>query len=338
MSHSVKHRPDNDDELLTADVPAFRGYKGQENMTALLVELWSFIPTAVKDFLLSRPFELKANTMFRFSLVVCVSLIFGITAKPYKPWNKLTDEAFQDAVMSIDENGKMSWGMEVEPPEDMDETNYEIDPHMKIWKNTKGSGQDKQPLQAEEDLDELNHPSVPDILKVQIQNVGALPAADVQAEDVNVKNYQEAEEDKDDIDHHVFSKTASEEPEQDRDDIYHKAMEELNEYQAPLMAKSNAAAEVHAVHSEPEMDKDDLYHRDDQRLPVQMEPLGLEVRGEREVRIHLEPEEDRDSLYHKDVSPLVPHRGDTEEAVPFHVPFQRMYSEPEEDLDHLYHQ
>ncbi|XP_076598376.1 uncharacterized protein LOC143327782 [Chaetodon auriga] len=307
-------------------------------MTALLVELWSFIPTAVKDFLLFRPVELKANTMFRFSLVVCVSLIFGITAKPYKPWNKLTDEAFQDAVMSIDENGKMSWGMEVEPPEDMDETNYDIDPRMMIWKSMKGSGQDNRPLEAEEDLDELYHPSVPDILKVQIQKVGALPAVEVHAEDANVKYNQEPEEDKDDIDHPVFSKTASEEPEQDQDDIYHKAMEELNEYQAPLMAEYNAAAEVHAVHSEPEMDKDDLYHRDDQRLPVQMERQGLEVRGEREVRIHLEPEEDRDSLYHKDAVPPVLYQGETEEADPFDVPFQRTYSKPEEDWDHLHHQ
>ncbi|XP_044070641.1 uncharacterized protein si:ch211-217g15.3 [Siniperca chuatsi] len=274
--------------------------------------------------------------MFRFSLIVCVSLIFGITAKPYKPWSKFTDEAFKDTVMSIDDNGKMSWGVEVEPPEDMDETHYDIDPRMMIWKSMAGSGKDKQPLKAEEDLDELYHPSMADLLNVQIHNLDALPAADIQAEpsqeDANSKYNQEPEEDKDDIDHSVFSKVASEEPEQDWDKVYHKAREELDVYLAPLVAGYKAGAEVRVAHSEPEKDEDELYHRHDRHSPVQMEPL------KREVRVHLQPEEDMDDLYHNDLLKPIPYQGDTKAAAPVDLPSQRKHSEPEEDLDDLYHQ
>lgn len=242
---------------------------------------------------------------------------------------------------SIDDKGKMSWGMEVEPPEDMDETHYQIDPRMKIWKSMAGSGQDKQPLKAEEDLDERNHPSMADLLRVQIQNLHAIHAADIQAEPsqehANMK-YNQEPEDKDDIDHPVFSQVASEEPEQDSDEVYHKAMEELGGYLAPLLPEYKAGAEVRVVQSEPEKDEDELYHRDDQRSPVQMEPLRREVRGGDELRVHLEPEEDMDDLYHQDLPQPVLYRDDTKAAAPVYVPSQRKYSEPEEDLDDLYHQ
>ncbi|XP_031160050.1 uncharacterized protein si:ch211-217g15.3 [Sander lucioperca] len=277
--------------------------------------------------------------MFRFSQIVCFSLIFGITAKPYKPWNKLTDEAFQDTVMSIDDKGKMSWGVEVEPPEDMDQTDYDIDPSMMIWKSM--TGQDKQPLKAEEDLDELYHPSMVDLLKVQIQNLDALPAADIQTEpwreDANAKNNQEPVEDKDAIDHRDFSKVASDEPEQDWDEVYHKAREELDGHLAPPVAKYKAGAEVRVAHSELEKDEDELYHHDHQGPPVQMESLSREVMGESEVRVHLQPEEDMDDVYHKDLLKLTPYQDDTKAAAPVYLPSQRKHSEPEEDLDDLYH-
>ncbi len=222
---------------------------------------------------------------------------------------------------SIDENGKMSWGVEVEPPENMDETHYDIDPRMTIWM---GSGQDKQHLKAEDDLDHLYHPSVPDLLQVQMQNLDALPAADIQAEslreDANVKYNQ-----------------ASEEPEQDWDEVYHKARQELDRYLAPIVAGYKAGAEVRVAHSEPEEDTDALYHRDDQRSPVQMEPLRPEVRRDSEVRVHLQPEEDMDDLYHKDLPHPISYQEDTKAAAPVYMPSQRKYSEPEEDLDYLYH-
>ncbi|XP_028279207.1 titin homolog [Parambassis ranga] len=263
--------------------------------------------------------------MFRIALLVCVSLIFGITAKP---WNKLKDEAFQETVMSKDDNGKMAWGAEVEPPEDMDKIQYEIDPSMKIWKSMTGSGEDKQALKAEEDLDELNHPSMSDLL----QNMDVLPAADIQAEppqgDDNVEQSQRAEEDRDNI----------EEPEHDWDDVYHKDKEEeLDRYLAPMVAKFNPDMGVRGGFFEPEKDEDDLYHKDELRSPVQVELLRPEMRAESEVRVHLEPEDDMDDLYHKEVFRPVLYQDDAAVAIPVDSPSVRMYSEPEEDLDDLYH-
>ncbi|XP_054456369.1 uncharacterized protein si:ch211-217g15.3 [Anoplopoma fimbria] len=280
--------------------------------------------------------------MFRFSLIVCVYLIFGISAKPYKSWNKHTDEAFQDTVVSLDDKGRMSWGVEVEPPEDMDETQYDIDPRMMIRKSMTAGGEDKKPLKAEEDMDELYHPSMVDLLNGQIQSLDALPAADIRTEPwqeyANMKNHQQPEEDKDDVDHPGFSMVDPDEPEQDWDEVYNKAREELDVYLAPLMSGYIAGAEVRVAHSEPEKDEDELYHHDDQGSPVQMELLSREVMGESEVRVHLQPEEDMDDLYHKDPLKLNTHQDDAKAGAPVYLPFQRKHSEPEEDLDDLYHQ
>nr|XP_020457522.1 uncharacterized protein LOC109961194 [Monopterus albus] len=274
--------------------------------------------------------------MFRFSLIVCVSLMCGITAKPYKPWNKLPDEAFQDTIMSLDGKEKIPWGVEVEPPEDKDETQYDIDP------SVTGSGLNKQPLKTEEDLDKLHHASVADLLKVQIPNLDALHAADIQAEsseeDANMKYSQKPEEDKDDINHSVFSQVASEEPEQDWDEVYHRSREELDAYLVPLVAEYKSHAEIHVAYSEPEKDEDGLYHHDDQRSPVQMGLQRNEVSGGRKVRVHLQPEEDMDDLYHKDFLQPIPYQLDAKAAAPVNLPSQWKYSQPEEDMDHLYHQ
>ncbi|KAK2824237.1 hypothetical protein Q5P01_021412 [Channa striata] len=265
--------------------------------------------------------------MFRFSLIVCVSLIVGITAKPYKPWNKPRDGAVQDTVVSTDDKGKMSWGVEVEPPENMDQTHYDIDPRMKIWLDMMASGLDKQPVKAEEDMDELYHPSVADLLKVQMQTLDALPAADIQTkvsqEDMTYN--QKPEEDRDNIDHPVFSNVPLEEPEQDLDEVYEEQMKVLMGYLAPLMAEHKAA------HSEPEMDEDELHH-DNQHPIVETQPL------KHKVRVHLQAEEDMDVLYHKDLPELVLYQVDAEADVPVHFPRQRRHTEPEEDLDGFYHQ
>ncbi|KAI4813145.1 hypothetical protein KUCAC02_024493, partial [Chaenocephalus aceratus] len=273
--------------------------------------LWFNQPLVGRDPRLSIGLSSVSVTPLRFSLIVCISLIFGVTAKPYKPWNKLPDEAFQDTVMSLDGEGKMSWRVEVEPPEDMDETDYDIDPEMKIWKSMTG-GQEEQPLKAEEDLDELYHPSVVDLLK-------------------------EPEEDKDDVDHPGFGEAAPNEPEQDWDEVYHRASEELAGYLASLVAGNKPVAEIRVSHSEPE--KDELYHHHDQGSAAQKELLSHEVAGESEVRVHFQPEEDMDDLYHKDLLKLIPHPADTEAAAPANPnPFQRRHSQPEEDLDNLFHQ
>lgn len=257
------------------------------------------------------------------------SLIFGISAKPYKPWNKLPDEAVQETVVSIDDKGKVSWGVEVEPPEDREDTDYDIDPRMKIWKSMAGNA-DK----AEEDLDELHHPSMADLLKARI--LEGLRDADMQSDvwEEVAKYDQKPEDDRDDIDHPVFYKVASEEPEEDLDDVYHKAKEELDMYLAPLVAEYKADAEVRPVHSEPEKDDDDLYHPDLQELVHIMEPRQA-VREESQVRVHLQPEEDMDEVYHADQ--FVPYQRDSRAAYPVEWPSQRKYTEPENDMDDFYH-
>lgn len=234
----------------------------------------------------------------------------------------------------MDDTGKLSWGVEVEPPEDMDSTDYNIDPRMRIWKSMTGEGQDKETVKAEEDLDDLNHPSVADLLKVQIQNPAADDQVDPLQEDVHMKNYQGPEEDRDDIYHPDFSAVDSEEPEQDWDD---HAREELGGNLTPLMANYKAAAEVPVAHSKPERDDDKLYHQDAHSSPVGTELLAREVKADSAVRVHLQPEEDLDELYHRDVLQPVPYHVDQKAAAPVDAPSHRTYSEPEEDLDDLYH-
>lgn len=205
----------------------------------------------------------------------------------------------------------MSWRVEVEPPEDMAETIYDIDPDMLIWKSMTGMDRDK-----------LHHPSVVNIQAEPLQEV--------------MKSYQVAEEDRDHIDHPVFSKVASEEPEQDWDE-YQKANDQVDRYLAPLKAGYSIAAKLHVAHSEPEKDEDDAYHRDNQNSlqpapPVQMELLRSEG------RLHFQPEEDMDALYHKDVPELIPSQDDAKVDAPVYLTSQRRHTEPEEDLDGLYHQ
>lgn len=235
----------------------------------------------------------------------------------------------------MDDTGKMSWGVEVEPPEDMDTTDYNIDPRMRIWKSMTGERQDKETVKAEEDLDDLNHPSMAELLKVQIQNLAAFPGAEDQVdpwqEDADMKNHQFPEEDRDDIYHPVFSAVDSEEPEQD--DIY-QAREELGGNLDPVLA-DKAAAEVPVAHSKPEWDEDELYHQDVRSSPVGTELMAREVKADSEVRVHLQPEEDLDDMHHKDFLQPVLYHVDPEAAVD--VPSHRTYSEPEEDLDDLYH-
>ncbi|XP_061601581.1 uncharacterized protein si:ch211-217g15.3 [Cololabis saira] len=238
--------------------------------------------------------------MSRFFLFVCASLIFGVTAKPL---NKFMDEAFQETVVSMDDNGKLSRDVEVEPPENMDWIHYEVDPSMKIWKSM--AGQDQQPLKAEEDLDEFYHPSVGELLGDQDQIQNLIASSNDQAEplqeDVDIKYSQD---DQDDIDHPVVN-------------ISEEAAEELLAgYLAPMVFRSKVEVA--------EKNED---------LP--------NMKTKRDVRLHLQPEEDMDHIYHKDAPmPVLQH--DSPKVLkapkaPVDVPFQRKYSEPEEDLDHLYH-
>ncbi|XP_074531961.1 uncharacterized protein LOC141795095 [Halichoeres trimaculatus] len=225
--------------------------------------------------------------MFRFSLLIAVSLIVGLSAKPYKPWNKFTDETFQDTVMSMDKDGKLSW-VEVEPPEDLDETHYDVDPSMKIWKSMTG-GEGPQHMEAEVDLDELYHPSMADLLQVQIQNMDVVPDEEAPPK------FEQPEED---LAHPRFE-LVQEEPEQEWDED--KAREVVAKYLAPFMVDYQKGAEVQPLYSEPEEDMDDVYHRDLPELVLhqdEAEPAAALVDLPSQ-RKYSEPEEDLDGIYHK---------------------------------------
>lgn len=208
-------------------------------------------------------------------------------------------------------------GEEVEPPEDMDKTDYDVDPSMMIWKNMMATGQEKPPLKAEEDVDELHHPSMADLLKVQLQNS---QAADIEMEpgNGNTEEYHLIGEEEGDVDYPVVSMLAAEEPEQDLDEMYHNARKELEGYLARLTAEYKS--EFIDEELEPGMDEP--------LSSMQMEPLTFEG------RYHLEPEEDMDDVYHADIKePYLNQGGAKADA-----PAAPEHSEPEEDLDDLHHQ
>ncbi|XP_047459954.1 uncharacterized protein si:ch211-217g15.3 [Mugil cephalus] len=251
--------------------------------------------------------------MFRITLIVCVSLICGITAKPL---SKIRDEALQRAVLSLHDKGKMSWGIQVEPPEDMDEAHFDIDPRMRIWRRVVESTLKQQPRKPEEDLDELFHPSVEKLL----QN---LPEANVAEEmsqgEAEMKKSDAPVEDKDDIDHPAVSEVAQEDPKQVWDED--KARQFLSPFMSPLLARGRANMGL--------------------RGPFAlMEQMRHRMRGEGEVRVHLEPEVDMDDVYHKEPHMPVVYQEQSEvkAADSVDLPSQQKYSEPEEDMDHLYHQ
>ncbi|XP_028324658.1 uncharacterized protein LOC114476865 [Gouania willdenowi] len=254
--------------------------------------------------------------MFRISLVVCVWLILGITAKP---WDKLKDEAFQETVVSIDGNGKLSWGIEVEPPEDMDILQYEIDPRMQISKSMTENADNNDPMLAEVDLDERHHPSVAELLRAQMRNFNLPPSVDIQEKSFKLNSdMQVAELDEDEHSHPEVGGRADEEPEEDWDEAYRQARQQLEVYLAPLMAEVEVEGAFHETQN------------DEGPLPEQREEV---------VRKHVYPEEDMDDLYHKDVPVLYQDNSEAPAASSaVETPSQRKHSQPEEDLDHIYHQ
>ncbi|XP_046886135.1 uncharacterized protein si:ch211-217g15.3 isoform X1 [Hypomesus transpacificus] len=291
--------------------------------------------------------------MFRLSLLVCTSLLLcGITAKPFKPSGKVADAAFQKTLMDLTE-GKMPLGLrEVEPPEDMDVTDYDINPNMAIWKNMRGNGQEEKYLKAEKDSDDLYHPSMEqsqmaDVLRAWPQPEDTFSWVDVQAEPLeegdNLEYYQEAEVDQDAMSH-TFSEQM--EPEVDWDEVYHPGTKEGGDgtYQVvvPLQEELIPQGDFHRVHTVPEEDVDDIYHGD-RSAHTQVDPLPqeAEVRDQSKVIKNKQPEEDRDDVYHADPPASVPYHkvADTPVAalLPYDQAVQRMHTQPEEDLDHLYH-
>ncbi|XP_036403327.1 uncharacterized protein si:ch211-217g15.3 [Megalops cyprinoides] len=202
--------------------------------------------------------------MFRIPLLISVSLILhGITATPYSR-DKAGDSQYQETIKAEEFNGKMALGMkEVEPPEDMATTDDDIDPDMVIWKAMRASRGQKYAV-AEEDRDELYHPSMVHMAEAHEQ---LAPEPDeeegVLGNSPMARLYQRAEPDMDDVFHGFPGAGGLEdpphvqEPEEDKDDLYHGYMPEHNLQQQPQPKQEQS---VHRVYTQPEEDRDHLYH------------------------------------------------------------------------------
>ncbi|XP_067276820.1 uncharacterized protein si:ch211-217g15.3 [Pseudorasbora parva] len=207
----------------------------------------------------------------RFSVLICLSvLIFSTSAKPYRPRVKEFGKAVQDTILFDHRNGKMIQGMkEVEPPQDIDKTNPEIDPNMSIWKAVKEEIQQKY-NRPEEDKDALYH-------SFDIK----LPADLKQHENY----FQQMRHDQ----VQMYDK-----PEEDRDDLYHGMFVE------PMRGEKDViGGNARPIYSSPEEDKDDLYHADLKGRLSDQQALAMNIFPIYTKRVHTEPEVDLDDLYHK---------------------------------------
>lgn len=161
---------------------------------------------------------------------------------------------------------------EVEPPEDMDITDFDIDPSMSIWKVVKDEVRQKY-NRPEEDKDAIYHP-----FELKLPADSKQPGTFLQPHD-QVRSYDK--------------------PEEDRDNLYHGTFDIIGE--EPMGVEKDAQVNrdnFKPIYLSPEEDKDDLYHPDfrgqqpDQHAPLNMFPIHLK-------RVHTEPEIDLDGVYHQ---------------------------------------
>ncbi|KAK7140181.1 hypothetical protein R3I94_012706 [Phoxinus phoxinus] len=212
--------------------------------------------------------------MMRFYVLICLSvLLFSTSAKPYRPREKVFGKAVQDTIVFDHRNGKMIQGMEeVEPPQDMDITNSDIDPNMLIWKAVKEEIQPKY-NSPEEDKDALYH-------SFDIK----LPADPKQHE-----NYFQP------LGHDQVQ--MYDKPEEDRDDLYHGMFDVAVE---PMKGEKDViGGNARRIYSSPEEDKDDMYHADLKGHQSDQQALAINIFSNHPKRVHTEPEVDLDELYHK---------------------------------------
>lgn len=160
---------------------------------------------------------------------------------------------------------------EVEPPQDMDIADFDIDPNMLIWKAVKDEIHQKH-NRPEEDKDALYHPS-----DLKLLDDSRHPEPFIQPQ----RNEQVQMYDK---------------PEEDRDDLYHGIFHVNGD---GLKEDAQVSGDKGRLYLSPEEDKDGLYHADvrgqqpDQQVPLMnMLPIKHKV-------VHTEPEIDMDGLYHQ---------------------------------------
>ncbi|MCI4376300.1 hypothetical protein PGIGA_G00186960 [Pangasianodon gigas] len=221
--------------------------------------------------------------MFRYYVLLCLSvMLHSTTASPYKSWGKEKHTAVQDT-RSHDFNEKIMLGLkEVEPVEELDLKEVDIDPHMAIWKAMKQIQQQKY-NKPEEDKDK---PYLPSDVQHSAGNKHVEAYLEPQYHSQG-QRYQEAEKDLDDLYHDI------------QGIVNHADLkEQVVQPEIPVPDKAEVV-EPHetSVYMTPEEDKDGLYHGDFIfhgghqvfQVPV-MEDLPKTV--------YTEPEEDLDHLFH----------------------------------------
>ncbi|XP_072565741.1 uncharacterized protein [Paramormyrops kingsleyae] len=173
--------------------------------------------------------------MLRVALLVSISaLLHAGIAKPYPSWAKVMESQFQETLRSKGLNQKVALGMKkLEPMEDLTQTFKDDDPDMSFWgvKNAGGSHQ-KYHL-AEEDPDELYHPSLEQLAQAPHQSV---PLKLV--EEPSFPMYIH--------------------PEEDRDLLHHG---DPPAWKPPLQPEPKQEEEPRPrIYTHPEEDRDHLYH------------------------------------------------------------------------------
>ncbi|KAK2852539.1 hypothetical protein Q7C36_007740 [Tachysurus vachellii] len=205
--------------------------------------------------------------MFRSCVLLCLSvMLYSTTSSPYKSWENEKQTAVQDT-RSYDINEKIILGLkEVEPVEEQDLTEVDLDPHMAIWKAMKQFRQQKDnKLEhlAGNEQDEA-------YLEPQYYRQGLL--------------YQEAEKDLDDVYHNIQGLVNHDDL---KDRVVHPEIPEADKAEVVELHES-------IVYLTPEEDLDGLYHGDFTGQVFQV-PV---IFPEDHKNVHTEPEEDKDHLFH----------------------------------------
>lgn len=159
---------------------------------------------------------------------------------------------------------------EVEPVEEQDLTEVDIDPHMAIWKAMKQFRQQKY-NKPKEDKDKL-------YLLSEVQHSAGNEQVEANHESQyhsQGRLYQEADE--------------------DLDDVYHPEFKE-RVVQPDIPVPDNTEVEEPretSVYMTPEEDKDGLYHGD-----FTLQVFQVPVMEDLPKKVYTEPEEDQDDLFH----------------------------------------
>ncbi|XP_031434923.1 uncharacterized protein si:ch211-217g15.3 [Clupea harengus] len=226
--------------------------------------------------------------MFRFSVLVGISLlVYGASSKPRSTWGEVGDTAVQVTLMSEGQD-KLPLGLkEVEPPQDMDVADFDIDPSMLIWKAVMESRrraiqESRTHVMLAKDHGARYHHAEAQLAQALQPDDAPLPPADPEPG----MRYHQAEPDMDEV-YHGFPDPAG------------PADRWVAEDRDP-MTQEHGAEDWRGSYDRAELDLDEIYHGDmgQSQVETQLEPAQDDSAVPRQKERSL-PEEDLDDLYHK---------------------------------------